>query len=228
MIVFKVIILGDAGSGKSCLMSNYLGQPFCDNDPPTIGVEFGSKVLKISNVIDHHLIDRYREHAEGRYQLMINDLSAKMQLWGTSGQERFHSIVKSYYRNVNGCLFVCDLSQKRSYNHLRYWLDDFQKNSNFSLKEIGAAIIGNKTDLEDLQEVYEEDLQKIANEYHLPYYMVSSKNDKEKIKDLFNELANSMFEKFLENPDEHFKELQTLQLEKDGKSSYYKDCCIIA
>lgn len=230
MIVFKVIILGDAGSGKTCFMNNYLGNPFYDHDPPTIGVEFGSKVLTASKLLKPRLIKKYQELSEGKNQMTINELSAKMQLWGTSGQERFHSIVKSYYRNVNGVLFVCDLTRRVTFQHLKYWLEDFKNNSNIPLEEVGAAIIGNKTDLHEMQEVYESDLADLANEYNIPYYMVSSKaeSDKPKIQSIFDDMANNMFEKFLENPDEYLKDLQTVSLDRRGSHlEYYKQCCNI-
>ena len=61
MIVFKVIILGDAGSGKTCLMNNYLGKPFNEHDPPTIGVEFGSKIVTASEILKPESLDKYRK-----------------------------------------------------------------------------------------------------------------------------------------------------------------------
>lgn len=227
MIVFKVIILGDAGSGKTCLMNNYLGNQFVEHDPPTIGVEFGSRIQDATKFLDSDLIKEYLELSEGIRGEPVNELNAKVQLWGTSGQERFHSIVKSYYRNVNGCLFVCDLTRRRTFEHLKYWLEDFQNNSNIPLSEIGAAIIGNKTDLKNHFEVYEHDLEELAQEYNLPFFLVSSKNDKDKIENIFNKLTNQMFKKFLADPDTHFTDLHALKLQKNNNNKLYKQCCNI-
>jgi len=222
MLIFKVLVLGDAAAGKTCLMNNYLGRPFIDHEPPTIGVEFGSRGEEMTDIIRPELLNNYRETFENKRYSVQTGL--KMHIWNSSGQERFHSIVASYYRNGKGVIFVCDLTRKETFNHLEYWIEDFKKHTTKKLDQIGAVIVGTKSDLDDQREVYEEDLRKIAEKHHLPFFTVSSKKDKDKIRRLFHNLANQMLEKYIEDPplEDDFA-LQKIRVERP--EPHGKWCC---
>ena len=97
--IFKYIIIGDSGVGKSCLLLQFLENSFKPNHEATIGVEFGTKVVGIDN-----------------------GMSVKLQVWDTAGQDAFKSITRSYYRNAAGGLVVYDITNRNSFVNVLKWL----------------------------------------------------------------------------------------------------------
>ncbi len=121
--IFKYIIIGDSGVGKSCLLLQFLENSFKPNHEATIGVEFGTKVITLEN-----------------------GSNIKLQVWDTAGQDAFKSITRSYYRNAAGALVVYDISNRQSFQNIVKWLDEAKVNGN---REMVLALVGNKSDLED-------------------------------------------------------------------------------
>ena len=87
-LVFKVIVVGESGSGKSCLIQRYMTDEFVDNYSVTLGVEYHTKVVRIDS-----------------------EINIKLKIWDTAGQEAFHSIVKSFYRNSDIVVLVYDITR---------------------------------------------------------------------------------------------------------------------
>eukprot|EP00931_Biecheleriopsis_adriatica_P022478 TRINITY_DN14431_c0_g1_i1.p1 TRINITY_DN14431_c0_g1~~TRINITY_DN14431_c0_g1_i1.p1 ORF type:complete len:205 (+),score=19.61 TRINITY_DN14431_c0_g1_i1:151-765(+) len=98
--LFKYIIVGDAGVGKSCLLLQFTDRRFRAEHDMTIGVEFGHRVVDIA------------------------DQRIKLQIWDTAGQEAFRSITRAYYRGATGALLVYDISRRATFEHLAQWLMD--------------------------------------------------------------------------------------------------------
>ncbi|CAK9007391.1 unnamed protein product [Durusdinium trenchii] len=124
--LFKFIIIGDAGAGKSCLLHQFIDNKFKKGSSHTIGVEFGSKVITVG----------------GR--------NIKLQIWDTAGQERYRSVTRSYYRGAAGALIVYDITNRDSYNHLVNWLADART---LARADISIITVGNKVDLKEKREV---------------------------------------------------------------------------
>ena len=223
MILFKLIVVGDAAVGKSSLMNNYLGNPFMDNEVPTIGVDFGSKIMDGKKVILEELKDKYYKKTNSKKN---TDIDVKTMIWNTSGQERFHSIVTSYYRKTDGAIFVCDMTRRETLEHLNYWINDYNKSAVKPLSEIGAVIVANKSDLLDDQEVSKLDLDALAEQYQIPYFIVSSKMDLDKITLVFENLANQMFANYLENPIIEDPDMINLNKPRNVFNNF-KNCCTI-
>jgi len=120
--VFKFIITGDAGVGKSSLLVRLTDQRFLANPDPTLGVEFGSKLIEIPE--------------EGKI--------VKLQCWDTAGTESFRSITRSYYRGAAGCLLVYDVTSRASFEHTRTWLADVRQHAD---PQLSCILVGNKADL---------------------------------------------------------------------------------
>jgi len=120
--LFKYIIFGDSGVGKSCLLLQFTDTRFIPTHDFTIGVEFGSI---IKNVHDHHI---------------------KFQIWDTAGQESFRSITRSYYRGAACALLVYDISNRTSFNHLITWLNDLRDSTT---NDMVIILVGNKCDKEE-------------------------------------------------------------------------------
>jgi len=127
--LFKYIIIGDTGVGKSCLLLQFTDKRFRTDHDLTIGVEFGARLITIENK------------------------QIKLQIWDTAGQESFRSITRSYYRGASGALMVYDISRRDTFNHLTRWLEEARANANANL---AIMLIGNKADLERREVSFEE------------------------------------------------------------------------
>jgi len=238
MILFKIIILGDSSVGKTCLMNNYLGIPFHDASPSTIGVEFGSQSLKLDQVIKPALQSRFqqiqqeREKSPYSYSSMIwgsngnggsdkEEPRIKAQIWNSSGQERFHSIVTSYYRNCRGIIYVCDMTRLATLNNLDYWYKDYLRYSNLPTNETYAVIVATKSDLDHQLMITEDDLETFSKEHgDIPYFIVSSKKGNDDIIEVFTDMMNGMFQNYLDFPPEV---QDTITVQKPDKKS--NGCC---
>jgi len=120
--VFKFVITGDAAVGKSSLLVRLTDQRFLANPDPTLGVEFGSKLITIPN----------------------EDKIVKLQCWDTAGTESFRSITRSYYRGAAGCLLVYDVTSRKSFLNVRTWLADVREHAD---PHVTCILVGNKVDL---------------------------------------------------------------------------------
>ncbi|XP_013793048.2 ras-related protein Rab-4B-like, partial [Limulus polyphemus] len=135
--LFKFLVIGSAGAGKSCLLHHFIENKFKADSSHTIGVEFGSKVVNVG----------------GR--------SVKLQIWDTAGQERFRSVTRSYYRGAAGALLVYDMTSRETYNALTNWLTDART---LASPNIMILLAGNKKDLEDDREVSFLEASRFAQE----------------------------------------------------------------
>jgi Ras-related protein Rab-2A len=147
--LFKFIIIGDTGVGKSCLLLQFTDHRFRNDHDLTIGVEFGCSFLT------------------------IKDRPLKMQIWDTSGQEKFKSLTRSYYRGAAGALLVYDISKRSSFEHVTRWLEEARQNGNPGLS---IALVGNKTDLDSNREVGTSEGAKFAEDHGLLFVETSAKS----------------------------------------------------
>ena len=129
-LIFKTVIIGDSGVGKSNLLSRYLNDIFCDDQKATIGVEFGSKKLTI----------------EGK--------TIKAQIWDTAGQERYRSITNAYYKGAKGAFIVFDITCYKSFESVDKWYRELKAEGDLN---IFILLIGNKSDLDDDRKVSNEE-----------------------------------------------------------------------
>ncbi|KAF7976745.1 hypothetical protein HWV62_5724 [Athelia sp. TMB] len=126
--VLKFIITGDAAVGKSSLLVRLTDQRFLANPDPTLGVEFGTKLMTIAPA----------EGEAGTPQIV------KLQCWDTAGTESFRSITRSYYRGAAGCLLVYDVTSRASFTNARSWLADVREHAD---PHLTCILVGNKLDL---------------------------------------------------------------------------------
>ncbi|KAD6454096.1 hypothetical protein E3N88_08802 [Mikania micrantha] len=135
--LFKYIIIGDTGVGKSCLLLQFTDKRFQPVHDLTIGVEFGARMITIDNK------------------------PIKLQIWDTAGQESFRSITRSYYRGAAGALLVYDITRRETFNHLASWLEDARQHANANMT---VMLIGNKCDLAHRRAVSTEEGEQFAKE----------------------------------------------------------------
>eukprot|EP00026_Physarum_polycephalum_P002025 Phypoly_transcript_02029.p1 GENE.Phypoly_transcript_02029~~Phypoly_transcript_02029.p1 ORF type:complete len:983 (+),score=158.19 Phypoly_transcript_02029:31-2949(+) len=148
--LFKLLIIGDSGVGKSALLMRYVDDKFEPNYISTIGVDF--KIKTIEN----------------------NGKLIKLQIWDTAGQERFRTITSSYYRGAHGVLIVFDLTDETSFRNLPQWLDQLNQHANENVNKI---LIGNKSDEFSRRAVLTTDVQAFATQNNMAYIETSSKLD---------------------------------------------------
>ncbi|TXT12804.1 hypothetical protein VHUM_01205 [Vanrija humicola] len=145
--LFKFIVIGEAGTGKSCLLYQCIHESFKENSPHTIGVEFSSRTIR------------------------IGDRSVKLQLWDTAGQERFRSVTRSYYRGAAGAILVYDITSRASFTNLSRWLADCKA---LASPHLAIVLVGNKLDREDDREVETAEGERFAQDNGLLFVETSS------------------------------------------------------
>ncbi|KAK7412000.1 hypothetical protein VNO78_03445 [Psophocarpus tetragonolobus] len=145
--LFKVVMIGDSGVGKSNLLSRFTRNEFCLESKSTIGVEFATRTVEV----------------EGR--------RVKAQIWDTAGQERYRAITSAYYRGALGALLVYDLTKPISFENVRRWLKELRDHADAN---IAIMLIGNKTDLKHLRGVATEDAQVFAENESLSFIETSA------------------------------------------------------
>ncbi|CAF97452.1 unnamed protein product, partial [Tetraodon nigroviridis] len=135
--LFKFLVIGSAGTGKSCLLHQFIENKFKQDSNHTIGVEFGSRVVNVGGK------------------------TVKLQIWDTAGQERFRSVTRSYYRGAAGALLVYDITSRETYNALTNWLTDART---LASPNIIIILCGNKKDLDADREVTFLEASRFAQE----------------------------------------------------------------
>ncbi|XP_013791437.2 ras-related protein Rab-14-like [Limulus polyphemus] len=134
--IFKYIIIGDMGVGKSCLLHQFTEKKFMADCPHTIGVEFGTRIIEVCGQ------------------------KIKLQIWDTAGQERFRAVTRSYYRGAAGALMVYDITRRSTYNHLSSWLTDARNLTNPNTVSLMFVEASAKTG-ENVEEAFLETAKKI-------------------------------------------------------------------
>jgi len=147
--LFKVVVIGDSGVGKSNLLSRFTRNEFNLESKSTIGVEFATRTVTI----------------EGK--------TIKAQIWDTAGQERYRAITSAYYRGAVGALVVYDITKDASFDNVAKWLAELKENAT---ADITMLIVGNKTDLASARAVTTEKGQTYAEEQKVSFMEASALN----------------------------------------------------
>ncbi|GJQ13129.1 hypothetical protein GpartN1_g4920.t1 [Galdieria partita] len=205
--LFKIVLVGDSGVGKSNLLWRFTRNEFHLDSKSTIGVEFATKTVYLE---------------DGKV--------VKAQIWDTAGQERYKAITAAYYRGAFGALLVYDITQKVSLENIPRWLRELREHVD---NQIIVMLVGNKCDLRHLRQVEIEQGKKLAEEEGLLFLETSaldSTNVEEAFTQLIHEIYRLMKKKALVN-----ESTQSFALKQDNtvvirdpsaaKSSKKKKCC---
>ncbi|OMJ75382.1 hypothetical protein SteCoe_25499 [Stentor coeruleus] len=152
----KLLMLGDSGVGKSCLMIRFTKSTFSSQMMGTTGIDMGVK------------------------EMIINDRTVKIQIWDTAGQERFHSIARTYYQGAHGIILAYDVNDRTSFNNIPVWLEDIRKYTN----SVNILLVGNKIDLKKV--VSDTEAKDFAQSASIPFILTSAKNDENVQEAFFN------------------------------------------
>lgn len=206
--LFKVVLIGDSGVGKSNLLSRFTRNEFCLESKSTIGVEFATRTLQV----------------EGR--------TVKAQIWDTAGQERYRAITSAYYRGAVGALLVYDVTKPTTFENVSRWLKELRDHAD---SNIVIMLIGNKTDLKHLRAVASEDAQNFAEKEGL-FFIETSALDATNVDKAFQialaEIYRIISRKTLASVEETssalsggVKEGKTIDVSASEVSSTRKSCC---
>ncbi|XP_054648526.1 RAB33B, member RAS oncogene family a isoform X2 [Dunckerocampus dactyliophorus] len=147
--IFKIIVIGDSGVGKTCLTYRFCAGKFPEKTEATIGVDFRERLVEIDG--------------------------EKIKLWDTAGQERFRkSMVQHYYRNVHAVVFVYDITNAASFRSLPAWIEECKQHALGT--EVPRILVGNKCDLQDFVQVGTDVAQQFADSHSMPLFETSAKN----------------------------------------------------
>lgn len=166
--IFKIVLIGDATSGKTSLMRRYVDDTFNHATLTTIGVDFTVKTL------------------------VVNGSTVKLQIWDTAGQERFAPIGSMYYHGAKAVIFTYDITQKRTFDSLPRWRQKFEERNEGS--DCVRVLVGCKADLEDEREVTGSQGQKAAEEMESRWSETSALTGSN-VDHLFLELTQEMLAK---------------------------------
>ena len=148
--LIKVVIIGNSGVGKSCMLTRFADQTYTDEYISTIGVDF-----KIRTVY-------------------IDDKVVKLQLWDTAGQERFRTITTSYYRGAQGIVIVYDVCDRDSFNQVPSWLTEVKR---YAQGDVPMLLVGNKVDLKNQIQVNSEEGKELAERSGMLFVETSAKSN---------------------------------------------------
>lgn len=191
--LFKIVLIGDSGVGKTNLLSQLTRKEFSSETKATIGVEFATKTFKIDNAV------------------------IKAQIWDTAGQERYRAITSAYYRGTLGALIVYDITRKSTLsNATKHWLTQLKE---YSGEHIEIILIGNKTDLEDERTISVACGNDAAKSNNLNI-LETSALDGNNVEKAFNELIKVVYKKRI-RIDPEFKEV-ILRTEPKKKKNVLK------
>eukprot|EP01089_Gocevia_fonbrunei_P012467 TRINITY_DN2960_c0_g1_i1.p1 TRINITY_DN2960_c0_g1~~TRINITY_DN2960_c0_g1_i1.p1 ORF type:complete len:217 (+),score=55.25 TRINITY_DN2960_c0_g1_i1:79-729(+) len=145
--LFKVVLIGDSGVGKSNLLSRFTRNEFNLESKSTIGVEFATRSIK------------------------CDEKTIKAQIWDTAGQERYRAITSAYYRGAVGALLVYDISKAATYENVERWLNELRDHADST---IVIMLVGNKSDLRHLRAVRTEQATAFAEKHGLSFIETSA------------------------------------------------------
>jgi len=144
---FKVVLVGDSGTGKSNLLSRFTKDNFEVDSKSTVGVEFGTR------------------------QISHDGKTIEAHVWDTAGQEQYKAITAAYYRGAVGALLVYDITRRDSFENCERWLRELRTNADAA---IVAMLVGNKCDLKHMQAVDVEDAKDFAEDNNLAFIETSA------------------------------------------------------
>ena len=164
--LFKVVLIGDSGVGKSNLLSRFTRNEFNLESKSTIGVEFATRSIP------------------------VDSKTIKAQIWDTAGQERYRAITSAYYRGAVGALLVYDISKQVTFENVERWLNELRDHAD---NNIVIMLVGNKSDLKHLRAVSTEEAAQFAEKHGLSFIETSaleSTNVEEAFQQILTEIYN--------------------------------------
>ncbi|XP_065205567.1 ras-related protein Rab-35 [Planococcus citri] len=195
--LFKLLIIGDSGVGKSSLLLRFADNTFTGSYITTIGVDFKIRTVDI----------------EGE--------RVKLQIWDTAGQERFRTITSTYYRGTHGVIVVYDVTSGESFANVKRWLHEIEQNCEF----VNRILVGNKNDAPDRKIVVTEDAQRFADQMNILLYETSAK-DNVNVEEMFMAITKQVLRSKKERQERQGNQADDrITLDKRSRKPVKRKCC---
>mmetsp|Transcript_30915 Transcript_30915/g.47746 ORF Transcript_30915/g.47746 Transcript_30915/m.47746 type:complete len:205 (-) Transcript_30915:32-646(-) len=162
--LFKLLLIGDSGVGKSCLLLRFADDTYTESYISTIGVDFKIRTIEIGGK------------------------SIKLQIWDTAGQERFRTITSSYYRGAHGIIVVYDVTDQASFSNVKQWLQEIDR---YACENVNKLLVGNKCDLTTKKVVDYNTAKEFADGLGIPFLETSAKSSTN-VEDAFVTMATEI------------------------------------
>jgi len=147
--LFKLLLIGDSGVGKSCLLLRFADDTYTESYISTIGVDFKIRTIEL----------------DGK--------TIKLQIWDTAGQERFRTITSSYYRGAHGIIVVYDVTDLVTFNNVKQWLQEIDR---YASESVNKLLVGNKSDMVSKKVIETSAAEDFARNKNIPFLETSAKN----------------------------------------------------
>lgn len=195
--LFKLLIIGDSGVGKSSLLIRFSDNMFNGSYITTIGVDF-----KIRTVV-------------------LNGHRVKLQIWDTAGQERFRTITSTYYRGTHGVIIVYDVTNGESFANVKRWLSEIEHNCDV----VNKVLVGNKNDHPERKVVITEDAQRFAHQMDIQLFETSAK-DNINVEEMFMAITDRVLKHKLQQnaQSQQDRTESTIRVKTNSKKSKSR-CC---
>lgn len=163
--MIKLLLIGDSGVGKSCLLLRFSEDSFTSSFITTIGIDFKIK------------------------KLLLDDKWVKLQIWDTAGQERFRTITSAYYRGAMGILLVYDISDQSSFNNIKNWMKNIEQHASDNVNKI---LVGNKSDMSDDKRAVSYSTGKALADQHNMRFIETSAKEGVNVEEVFATIATDV------------------------------------
>ena len=147
----KVLLLGDAGVGKTCVLQRFADGTFVSSTRATVGMDLKRTTIDLDGTGE----------------------KVTLQIWDTAGQERFRTITSSYYRGAHGIIVVYDTTDSETFEHVKTWLHEIDR---YASENVNKLLVGNKSDLTSKRQVETESAKEFAESVNIPFLETSAKN----------------------------------------------------
>uniref|UniRef100_K3WMV2 Uncharacterized protein n=1 Tax=Globisporangium ultimum (strain ATCC 200006 / CBS 805.95 / DAOM BR144) TaxID=431595 RepID=K3WMV2_GLOUD len=197
-LLIKLLLIGDSGVGKSCVLLRYSDDSFTTSFITTIGIDFKVKTIDI----------------DGK--------RIKLQIWDTAGQERFRTITTAYYRGAMGILLVYDVTDDHSFQNIRNWMTQIKQNASSNVNKI---LIANKCDVDPSERVVStKQGQDLADEFGIKFFETSAKNNLN-IDEAFRSIAVDIQKRLAESEHDRLDVANGSKFRVDEQQDQSKDGC---
>lgn len=195
-MIMKLLLVGDSGVGKSCLLLRFVEDKFNPSFITTIGIDFKIRTIE------------------------SNGKKIKLQVWDTAGQERFRTITTAYYRGAMGIVIIYDVTDSRSFENVENWYQTVTQHAN---DDAQIFLVGNKCDDEENRQVSKEQGKELASKLNIPFLEASAKSN-ENVDSIFYELAGIIQSKHVDSETTESGPSKGINVAQSA-SSMKNNCC---